>query len=421
MKRHFWVLIHRYAGLFMALVLTIAGLTGSILAFYHELGEWLNPPPANKVAILSTPMLDPFVLRKRALLLEPHASINNVNLKQEPGEIYIPEFEAKIDPATRQPYELQAIKLNPYTGEQIPVVLSASAENQSTGYWPLTRKNILPFIYALHYSLALGQTGSWLFGIAAVIWTADCFVGFYLTLPARKKNSLPTAALKAGQTGCNFRQRWSIAWKIKWPSSNFRLNFDLHRAGGLWTWLMLLIFAWSSVLLNLGEQVYIPVMKQFFELTLAKDYPIADLPQPHPDPRIDFKTAYRKAQGLMAEQSQQKGFMVMEERSISYVPAKGMYCYTVNTDYDIGSGGLSMLWLEGNGNEFSALYLPTGQKAGDTISNWLQCLHMARVGGLAYKIFLCLMGFVVAMLSVTGVYIWWKKRHALKLKLKMTA
>ncbi|MGZ8945232.1 MAG: PepSY domain-containing protein [Methylococcaceae bacterium] len=43
---------------------------------------------------------------------------------------------------------------------------------------------------------------------------------------------------------------------------------------------------------------------------------------------------------------------------------------------------------------------------------WLWPLHMARILGLPYKYFVCLMGQVVAMLSVTGVYIWLKKRRA---------
>ena len=415
MTRHFWVLIHRYAGLFMAAVLIVAGLTGSILAFYHELDDRLNPPPDNKVAPLPTAMLDPFVLRNRALTLAPHAGINNVNLKAEAGEIYSPELVADIDPATNQPYALQLIKLNPYTGEQIPAVISASNGNQSIGYWPLTRRNILPFIYALHYSLALGPFGSWLFGIVAVVWSVDCFVGFYLTLPVRSI-SLPHAALKAPRGERSFWQRWLIAWKIKRPSSSLRLNFDLHRAGGLWLWPMLLIFAWSSVLLNLGEQVYIPVMMPFFELTLAKDYPLPALPQPRPQPGVDFKTAYEQAKRLLFEQARQHGFKVLAEQSISYDPAKGLYVYTVVSDRDIGSSGLTMLWLDGNSNDFAGLYLPTGVKVGDSISNWLQSLHMARVGGLPYKIFVCLMGLAVAMLSVTGVYIWWRKRRSAAFK-----
>ena len=37
---------------------------------------------------------------------------------------------------------------------------------------------------------------------------------------------------------------------------------------------------------------------------------------------------------------------------------------------------------------------------------------MADVFGLAYRIFVCVLGLVITMLSVTGVYIWWKKRKA---------
>jgi uncharacterized iron-regulated membrane protein len=37
--RRFWVLVHRYAGLFMAFFLSVAGLTGSILAFDGEINS----------------------------------------------------------------------------------------------------------------------------------------------------------------------------------------------------------------------------------------------------------------------------------------------------------------------------------------------------------------------------------------------
>ena len=67
------------------------------------------------------------------------------------------------------------------------------------------------FIYDGHYKLALGEFGMWLFGIVAVIWTLDCFVGFYLTLPARRKISqLDRNDLKYR----TFRSRWAVAWKM---------------------------------------------------------------------------------------------------------------------------------------------------------------------------------------------------------------
>ena len=428
MTRHFWVLVHRYAGLYMAFFLTVAGLTGSVLAFYHELDGWLNPA-RYQVTVQNQPMLDDFILREKALVLTPHAQINSVGFNRQPGQVYEAVVIPVIDPVTNKPYELgyNTVQLNPYNGELIEF-------GKDEGLWPLNRRNILSFIYSLHYSLALGEVGVWLFGIAALIWTADCFVGFYLTLPGRGRklggitNAYPeTAKAKAfseGQGGGDdegvyhlranrsFGSRWAVAWKIKWPASTYRINFDLHRAGGLWTWVMLFIFAWSSVMFNLGQQVYIPVMKQFFEMTDGTVLPVPNLQQPRPDPIIDFKTAYQTGQRLMTRQAQQKRFKVLEEAGISYDPAKGLYSYTVKSDYDMSKFGRTILWLDGISGAFVGLYLPTGQKAGDTITYWLQDLHMAHVWGLPFQIFVCLMGLVVAMLSITGVYIWLKKRRA---------
>ena len=43
LARPFWVTLHRYGGLAMAVFLLIAGLTGSVIAFHRELDAWLNP------------------------------------------------------------------------------------------------------------------------------------------------------------------------------------------------------------------------------------------------------------------------------------------------------------------------------------------------------------------------------------------
>ena len=52
--------------------------------------------------------------------------------------------------------------------------------------------------------------------------------------------------------------------------------------------------------------------------------------------------------------------------------------------------------------------------SGNTITNWLFALHMGTVFGLPYRILACALGLVVAMLSGTGVYIWWKERKSRK-------
>ena len=56
--------------------------------------------------------------------------------------------------------------------------------------------------------------------------------------------------------------------------------------------------------------------------------------------------------------------------------------------------------------------LPTGQNVGATLNTWLFALHTAEVWGMPFRLFVALMGILVSGFSITGVYIWWKKRLA---------
>jgi uncharacterized iron-regulated membrane protein len=51
------------------------------------------------------------------------------------------------------------------------------------------------------------------------------------------------------------------------------------------------------------------------------------------------------------------------------------------------------------------------ETAGDTFLAWQFPLHSGRAFGLTGRILICVTGLVVAMLSVTGLVIWLKKRR----------
>ncbi|MGR4871179.1 PepSY domain-containing protein [Variovorax sp. LARHSF232] len=46
------------------------------------------------------------------------------------------------------------------------------------------------------------------------------------------------------------------------------------------------------------------------------------------------------------------------------------------------------------------------------LSEWLRALHTGRVFGTFYSVLVALLGVVVTVLSITGAWIWWKKRRA---------
>jgi uncharacterized iron-regulated membrane protein len=409
--RHFWVRVHRYAGLYMAFFLLVAGLTGSIMAFEIQIQDWLNPPLK---VVPEGFRLDELTLRDRAQALVPQGQANRVEFfSGKPDDAYKISMAIPSDAATGKPEELLELTLNPYKGAELvreKVVLES--------LWPITRKNFIFFIVALHYRLALpGSIGVWLFGVAALLWTLDCIVGVYLTFPLSKRRLDDNYRPQPKTSRKSWWLRWKPSWLVKWRASVFRVNFDLHRAGGLWTWLMLLVLAWSSVGFNLGEQVYKPVMKTVFNMP---DEPYTDLPAlptPQPEPTMDWRQAHSTGKRLMAEQASIHDIKVKNEMLLQYIPDKGVFMYAVTSDRDItDAGGGTVLTFDGKTGKFLALSLPAGQNAGTTLHNWIFALHMALVWGLPFKIFLCLMGLVIAMLSITGVYIWLKKRRAWHLK-----
>ena len=61
--------------------------------------------------------------------------------------------------------------------------------------------------------------------------------------------------------------------------------------------------------------------------------------------------------------------------------------------------------FDGDTGAFLALDLPNRERSGDMVDAWLWALHRADVFGLPYRIFVCGLGLLIVMLSVTGIYI----------------
>jgi len=389
------VLVHRWAGLITALFLLIVGLTGAVIAFEEELECWLNPqlfvvtPPLD-AAGRPQPMMDPFELRERTQRALPDHIVNLVRFEREPDRSVL--LLARARPGAT--VENDQVFVNPYTGE----ILGMRKRAESL----FKRETVVSFIYVLHYSLALpGRWGTWLLGVIAIVWTVDSFAGFMLTLPR----------------GRPFWSKWSVAWKIKRNAAALRLNLDLHRAFSLWLFAVLLIFAWSSVMLNLRQQVYRPVMSTLFEFAPLPD--TTRRSQPLDEPALDYRAAADAGNKAMQALAREKQFTVNFADNVSYNRAGGFYIYNANTSRDlVHERGQTLVYIDGNSGATFGARVPTGEASGDTISRWLQSLHMAQIFGRPYQIFVAVLGVVVAMLSVTGIVIWWNKRRARTVKVR---
>ncbi len=394
----------------MTVFLVVAGLTGTLITFYHELDAALNPelfeaPPATPGAS----MLHPLELRQRLLARVPDAEINLLSLRHREGEtfaVYVDYPTLDEDAAHERDDQFF---LDPHTGD---IVGSRHGDDLSQG-----RKALMPFIYRLHNSLGLGEVGSALFGIIALLWTIDCFVGAYLTLPTKSPRKRPNHSAKddAAQPRPFTRlTRWLRAWRSSWllrTTKLFSLVFTWHRASGLWIWGMLFVFAWSAVGLNLYP-VYAPMMKTLFPSDTTREE-FATLESPRQHPTLNFTAALARGQTLAVEQAQDEQFQLAEPWMLMYYARTGLYRYRFESSLDVSNRyPATAVWFDGNTGELKLFEAPTGKALGNTITTWLHQLHFGavRMFGMPFRIFVSFMGIVVAALSVTGVWIWWRKR-----------
>jgi uncharacterized iron-regulated membrane protein len=383
------VVIHRWAGLFSAIFLFVAGVTGALIAWDHELDALLNPafyetPPARAEA------LPALVLAEQLERADPRLRVQYLPLAPEPDHAALIGITPRIDPLTGQPFVLDfnQVALDPRTGEQ-----------RAKRFWgavSLRRENLLPFLYKLHYSLHLPEAGDidcgmLLMGIVAIVWFLDGIVALWISFPNPKT--------------------WRKSFAFRFRAGGYRLLFDLHRSGGVWVWPLLVALAFTAISMNLGRQVVRPAVALFSPLS-ADPFSLRT-PRP-PDRPIEpvlsraEVLAQAAADGRMRKLAHPPG-------AIFYSPAYGVYgvgFFAAGNDH--GDGGLGNPWLyyDVKDGQLIGSVLPGTGSAGDIFMQAQFPIHSGRILGLAGRIAVTLLGLVVAALSVTGVVIWARKRRA---------
>lgn len=390
--RRFRVLAHRWVGLFLAGFLALEGITGSVLAYRGPIEAWLDPgatAPARAGPMLSLSALAEAVERQ-----EPRARVGYFSVSGPKVRI---AMTPRTDPATGKPFALgyDHLYADPWTGR----VLRRTDHNDPVQ----GGANVVPFVWELHQNLAVGPWGTILLGAVAILWTIDCVVALYLTFPR-------------GWTG--FWRRWAAAWALKRTRNTFRVNFDLHRAGGLWTWAALLVFAWSSVMFCLPEQVYQPAMAALLPYeTDARMFDIMSRRPPIDTPKVSWREAERLGDLYMRAAAARGRVRITRPYGMAYIPGWNVYTYAVVSPDNVQreSWGAS-LWVDGETGALVRYDLPAGAPVGNRIDTWLRALHFGDLGGNGlYRFFVFGLGLIVSLLSITGVYIWLRKRRARQL------
>jgi uncharacterized iron-regulated membrane protein len=244
--------------------------------------------------------------------------------------------------------------------------------------------------------------GLWVMGVVGIVWALDCFVGFYLTLPSRGRGRRLPDAADGGAASRSFWRRWTPAWRITLRGNLYRVNFDVHRALGLWFWAVLLTLAVSGVYLSLPFDVFRPAMSMIATLTPSPFDPARA--KTAVEPGVSFAAVVARAHDEASRRGWQRPFDVFHSAEFDL--------FGVGFgDHHAAGTGVPYLFFNGQSGAITSESVPGKGRAGDVFLQWLFPLHSGQIAGVAGRIVVAISGLAVAVLSVSGVVSWAKKRQ----------
>lgn len=379
------VVLHRWLGLFIAVFLFISGLTGALIAWDHELDEWLNPHLF--LAPLTEHAQAPMALAEQLEAADPRLRISYLPLYVEPGHSLGVRVAPRVDANGVLPeLGFDQMSLDPASG--------AVLGQRLWGEMSLSPQSIMPFLYKLHYSMHLPdgfgvELGVLLLGIVSMVWMIDSAVALWIAFPAWRS--------------------WRKSFAFRWRQGGHKLNFDLHRSGGVWLWALLLMMAVTSVSMNLPLHVMRPLVNLVSPLTPSPFELRAPVDLAHaPAPQIERAQVLSLA---MAE-AQRRG-ITAPPGGLFYSAEFGLYgvgFFAPGADHGDGGLGNPWLYINAENGELLPASIPGEGSAGDIFMQAQFPLHSGRILGVTGRVLVSVLGVLIGLLSLTGIIIWLRKR-----------
>lgn len=367
--RPLWLKFHLYLGLSAGLIFVLAGLTGSLLVFYVEIDELLNPQLQISAAQAQQPS-------------QPYENLLQALHKTHPERtgawrMEMPRHsQAMVMARYYKPKETAHLHFAPYIAWLNPY----TAEVVSSRFWG---QSLMTWLYDLHYELLLDKTGKILMGIIGGLLLIVSLTGLYLWWPA---------SFNKVKTALTFKRR----------SSSERFIFDLHKINGFYSWIILLILLISGILLELPD-TFNPMINQLS--------PLYKMPEPT---SVSQTGQQRMTVDRIVNLARQRYPQAQLRWIETPKSPEGTYRIMFYQDGEPSRRfPKTMIWLDQYSGKILAIHDPLLQNSsGDTFITWLHPLHSGEIAGLTGRWLIFLSGFIPAILYVTGFMRWQQKRNA---------
>ena len=212
-RRKNWLAMHLWLGLSLGLLLSIYGVTGSILVFYEEIDEWLNSellivkPPEHSAAY--RPLAAIFEAGRK--VMPTQAKHTFATYPRNEQATFKLRYAVTAADGVR---EIWLVAVDPYTAQ----VTGKRLLERSDSLIPQT---FIDFIFKLHYALLIKShdVSTVVVGLSGALLMISVLTGLIVWWPL---------------TG-----RWRQALTVKRKASAERLHYDLHKTAGFYSALVL--------------------------------------------------------------------------------------------------------------------------------------------------------------------------------------
>jgi uncharacterized iron-regulated membrane protein len=353
--------VHMYLGLVIGLLLTMMGLTGSLIVFGEEIDASLNPQilkvEAQDESVSAQSMLD------AVRLAYPSEKLARIALPHEKGDSTEICFEAKREP--------RCIYVNPHTaailGERVPA------------------RSFKARVISLHRRLLSGETGETIIGICGLLLLILSSSGLILWWPGHKSDARRL--------------------RIKRGGGRYRTTFDLHRLVGICAMLFLIISAATGAAMVFHTPVE----------NALNSFSTKPAPQPKP-----VSTVIDSATSISLDEVLSRANAASPNAVITFVnlptTPNAPFAVRQRQASEWHQNGRTLVYLDQYSGAVLRVDNPLLAPVGTRVSNNLFTIHTGRLGGNVTRALQVLVGFAPAILFTTGFVMWLKRLGRRKVK-----
>ncbi|PZV87220.1 putative iron-regulated membrane protein [Algoriphagus aquaeductus] len=357
--------LHLWLGLVSGLVLSIVGITGSIYVFEPELSAFLDRELYHLQGEESIFPNDYAIAEH--IERETGQLIQSIQWPKRGRDTYV--FKLFDDPIW-------------YYLDQSTGIITPGGEALGNSFFG--------FILDLHTTLTLGEIGRLVTGVATLIFTLMILTtGLYLWFPTNKG-------------------RRKSSFKIKWDASKKRVNYDLHNVTGFYFFLPLFLAGITGAAFYFDDEIQWAVDVITFSEPASESVWESKSSKPESSPNAKLMSTQ---EALKEMNKYYPDFFKRNLWLTDQADGKLSFAYQHRTDIYSGPDHRIFLAVDPYTGQVLSENNPDKLPRGSALmAQWQLPVHFGEFGGYLTRIIWFIAGLLPALLTYTGVKIWWGRK-----------